>query len=278
VKAPSSYWAATAEAGLERQRLRLLQQRYDELSIRRLRSLGPLAGRFCLEVGAGAGSVAAWLADAVGPAGSVVATDLDPRFLDELAGRPNVEVRRHDILNDQLEEAAFDLVHCRALLCHLADPALALRRMTAALRPGGWLLVEEADFVTLQSADADHWRTPVWNRAVGTMVRLLATTGVFDPHCGRRLPGLLASLPLEDLASEGLVRVHSGGSPPARFLVCSFEAQTKTLEAAGVFEDGDAAAVAEALTDPSFLFADACSFAARGRRSHEASGVSTATE
>src|SRR5262249_61297296 len=105
------------------------------------------AGGRCREGAAGAGSIVDWLCRRVGPAGSVLATDLDPRFL---AGRqqPNLEVRQHNILTDPLPEAEFDLVHARNLLLHLAEPQQALRRMVAALKPGGWLLAEEGDFVT----------------------------------------------------------------------------------------------------------------------------------
>lgn len=264
--APTRYWAATSEPAGERKRLGLLQQRYDELTVRRIGSLGLTAGWSCLEVGAGAGSVAAWLAEAVGPGGSVVATDLDPRFLDGLGARPNVEVRHHDILTDPLEEAAFDLVHCRALLCHLADPAAALQRMTAALRPGGWLLVEDADFVTLRAADPGHPRSAAWDRFAVGVVAHLAGRGSFDPHLGRCLPGLVASLPLAGVAHEGLVRIHRGASPSARFLAASFEAQAESIVSDSFCRREDLAAFTEVLADPSFLFADACSFAAWGRR------------
>ncbi|MCI0548920.1 MAG: class I SAM-dependent methyltransferase, partial [Candidatus Rokubacteria bacterium] len=134
------YIHAGAEFTSELERLRLLEARYDAQTIRRLRALGPLAGAHCLEVAAGAGSVARWLAGEVGAGGWVVATDADPRFLGGLVG-PNLEVRRHDILTDALPEATYDLVHCRALLLHLGAPQRALERMVAALRPGGWLLV-----------------------------------------------------------------------------------------------------------------------------------------
>src|SRR5205823_3987556 len=155
---PTRYWGASQSATSERRRLELLEARYDPLTLRRFDALGASAGGAgvsramdgwsCLEVGAGAGSVARFLAERVGPAGGVVATDLDPRFLGAGDRLPlNVEVRRHDILTDPLEEGAFDLVHCRALLCHLDEPVVALTRMAAALRPGGWLLVEDADYI-----------------------------------------------------------------------------------------------------------------------------------
>ena len=49
--------------------------------------LGP--GWRCLEVGAGSGSVARWLAAKVGPEGSVLATDIDTRWVDT-GGLPQV--------------------------------------------------------------------------------------------------------------------------------------------------------------------------------------------
>src|SRR5207253_1047892 len=98
----------------------------------------------CLEVGAGAGSVARWLAGKVGPSGTVVASDLNPRFLDDVPA--NVEVRQHDVAKDDLEVGAYDLVHSRLLLMHLPEPAGALEKMVRAVKPGGWLVTEEADW------------------------------------------------------------------------------------------------------------------------------------
>ena len=149
------YVHAAAAFDDELGRLRLLERRYDARTFARLSALGPLPGTRCLEVGAGAGSVARWLAAQAGPAGRVVATDDDPRFLLGAAA-DGIEVRRHDILAGPPEPGRYDLVHCRALLCHLHDPPQALRNMAAAVRPGGWLLAEAADYVSLVAADPDH--------------------------------------------------------------------------------------------------------------------------
>lgn len=83
-----------------------------------------------------------WLSERVGQAGHVVAADLDSRFLGDLRA-PNVEVRRCDITQDEFEPASYDLVHSRAVVVHMNDPADVLRRMVAALRPGGWLIAED---------------------------------------------------------------------------------------------------------------------------------------
>ena len=59
--APNGYVHANAAFDDELGRLRLLEARYDSDTFRRLGMFGPLAGARCLEVGAGAGSVARWL-------------------------------------------------------------------------------------------------------------------------------------------------------------------------------------------------------------------------
>lgn len=56
----------------------------DAGTIRRLRSLGVASGWRCLEVGAGGGSIVAYLCREVGPQGSVTAIDIDTRFVDEI--------------------------------------------------------------------------------------------------------------------------------------------------------------------------------------------------
>ena len=76
-----------------------------------------------------------WLSRRVGSSGHVLATDISTSFLDVL-DLPNLEVRRHDIVQDDLPEDAFDLVHARLVLTHLAERDIALRRMVKALKPG----------------------------------------------------------------------------------------------------------------------------------------------
>ena len=68
-------------------------------------------GTRCLDVGAGGGSVAFWLAEQVGPSGVVVATDLETDFLEsEAASHPGLEVLRHDRTAEDLP-TGFDVVH-----------------------------------------------------------------------------------------------------------------------------------------------------------------------
>jgi SAM-dependent methyltransferase len=254
------YVHADTPFDVELHRLRCLETRYDAVTHDRLTKAGPLLGMRCLEVGAGAGSVTRMLSDAVGPTGQVVALDLDPRFLRDL-DLTNVTVRQHDIAADDVESAAYDLVHCRALLLHLPDPVLALRRMISVLRPGGLLLVEDADFSSM-AAMPGHPLSADFDR----LVALWRDTDVpdvwFDPLFGSRVPGLLAELGLVERGDEALRFVRVGGSPEAEVHALGAEVMS-----GGVLSDGtDATALFAAFRDPTFSFVDSLNVGAWGRR------------
>ena len=143
--------------------------------------------------------------DCVGPTGRVVATDIDVSWMP--ADAP-FEVRRHDVAADPPPDGGFDLVHVRLVLTHVPQRAEALRRMASALRPGGWLVVEDFD-VSIQpracpdAATDDEDRA---NRVRAGFVELLVGRGV-DPVLGRTLRKRLVALGLERRARRGLLAV-----------------------------------------------------------------------
>jgi tRNA A58 N-methylase Trm61 len=112
-----------------RERLAFVETRYDPGTIRHLESLHVSEGWHCLEIGGGGGSIAEWLCRRVGSSGHVVATDINIRFLQAL-DLPNLEVRRHNIVDDALEQGAFDLVHTRAVLVLTPRPSMTQRAAT----------------------------------------------------------------------------------------------------------------------------------------------------
>jgi ubiquinone/menaquinone biosynthesis C-methylase UbiE len=63
--------------------LSLLEELFDPVTVRRLERVGVAPGWQALEVGAGRGSIASWLADRVGEEGRVVATDIDTNLLED---------------------------------------------------------------------------------------------------------------------------------------------------------------------------------------------------
>jgi SAM-dependent methyltransferase len=199
----------------ERDRLGALESLFDGASRRLLAALGVGDGWRCLEVGCGAGGLATWLADRVGSAGHVVATDLDTRFA-EAHGRANLDVLTHDIVTDPLEEAAFDLVHARALLEHVPAREDVLKRMVSALRPGGWLLVEDVDFGGPTAAALARYLSPSGATAVIERV-YLAVGAVFaavgaEPSYGNRLPAALTAAGLTNVRAEVHTQVVAGGT------------------------------------------------------------------
>jgi hypothetical protein len=80
----TDYLLDNADPRAER-RFDALAQLFDARTIEYLTALGVTRGWSCWEVGAGGGSIAEWLAGAVAPTGSVVATDLDLRRLSATA-------------------------------------------------------------------------------------------------------------------------------------------------------------------------------------------------
>jgi SAM-dependent methyltransferase len=173
----------------------------DATTFRHLDRLGIAEGWRCWEVGAGATTVPLWLAGRVGPAGYVLATDIDPSFLHGTDNQP-FEVRRHDIVVDPAPAETFDLVHARLLLEHLSDPDVALARMVQRIRPGRWLLIESADprLQPLACPDATGPSEELANRVLQACWTLQAART--DLGYGRTLPRRLRSLGLVDVAAE----------------------------------------------------------------------------
>ena len=156
-------------------------------------------------------------------------------------------------------------MHCRALLFHLADPQRAVRNMTAAVRPGGWLLVEDADYVSLAAADPAHPRAARFNQVVGKLSRFFAASGALDPFLGRRLPSLVAAAGLAEAGCEAIACHRRGGSAEAELLRRSLERMNPMVLSSGVASHEELEAVHAATSDPSFSFLDALSVAAWGR-------------
>jgi len=101
-------------------------------------------GMSVLDVGCGSGAITRGIADAVGPTGSVVGTDINRELLDQALAatreRPNLSFRLADVARIGAQES-FDVVTGSRVLQWLVDPRPALRSMVAALRPGGRLIV-----------------------------------------------------------------------------------------------------------------------------------------
>jgi SAM-dependent methyltransferase len=187
------------EAG---ERFAALAELFDPWTFRHFDDLGLGEGWRCWEVGAGGVSVLRGLAERAGPKGRVLATDIDVSW-SEPAASGTVEVRRHDVISDPPPSETFDLVHARLVLVHLEDRAAALRAMTGALRPGGWLVLEDAD-PALQPLACPDERGPAEELAnrLRTQIRMLLAERGADLAYGRTLPRLLRESDLTEVRAE----------------------------------------------------------------------------
>lgn len=234
------------------ERFASLESSWDPVTIGHLERIGVGEGWTCLEVGGGGGSIGAWLGTRVGPSGQVVVTDINPRWI----GRgltPNVEVVRHDIVVDDLDADCFDLVHARLVLLHLPERDRALEQMVRALKPGGWLLIDDFDCTWLPIIG--DWREPgdeyLFLRAADAFHWLLAEGGVDVAH-GRRFYPWLTSHELSNVHVDGQMQIWPGGSTGARLWQANIEQLRPQILAHGLLTENEIERFERLLDDPGF--------------------------
>ncbi len=175
---------------------------FDPSTFRHLDGLGLAPGWRCWEVGAGGTTVVDHLGGRVGPDGHVLATDINLSWATGAAG-PNVEILEHDVGADPPPRGSFDLVHARLVLVHVPARDAAMANMVAALRPGGVLLVEDADpaLQPLSCLEENGPAEVLANRMRRGFRSLLVDRGV-DLAYGRTLPRRLRAAGLVGVAAE----------------------------------------------------------------------------
>jgi SAM-dependent methyltransferase len=238
----------------EHDRLRALESLFDGYSISCLTALGVADGWQCLEVGCGAGSVARWLAGQVGT-GRVVAVDLDTRFLDG-HGRANLDVRQLDIVSEPLDDGPFDLAHARAVLEHIPERHRALERMISAVRPGGWLMLEDVDFAGPLPATLARYVDPPENAAAFERVyracdAVFAAAGA-DAGFGARLIGELKRAGLENIGGQVHMPLMAGGTD--NWTRGTIEQLRPRLVSTGIATETDVERALALTADPSFHY------------------------
>jgi len=250
----------------EAERLGSLQSLHDASTIRHLGRLGVGEGWHCAELGAGAGSIARWLADTVGATGSVTAIDSDVALLDDLAERPNATVVEGDLMTMAFGTARFDLVHSRSVLMHVEDPDAVVRRVVPALRAGGAVLFEEVDGLPAQRAAAEG-ELP---EPFAAVLLPIAATWTWARGLAVRLESLGLVDVTDDVREDPLV----GASAAAAFWVQTLDTVrplvTDTAHMAslgrGVVDDGAFDDMIALLSDPDFAVPFTARHRVSGRR------------
>lgn len=169
-----------------------------------LERLGIEEGWTCADVGAGGGDVSVALAEVVGRDGRIYAVDIDPRRRDEVArlAAAHSQVLAVTQAGEELTlPEAVDLAFCRFVLLHVADPGRVLRRMAGAVKPGGWVVVQE----------------PVTSAGrIGG--RPLSMEGARHPDVGAVLPALVRDAGLNVVDAWAEAPAGIGAGPVAEYL------------------------------------------------------------
>ena len=224
--------AVTAETEL---RFAGLEVALDPSTIRYLTGIGVTGGWVCWEVGAGGGSIARWLADQVGPTGSVLATDIDPRFIPP-SQLGHLEVVRHDVTADAIPSARYHLIHARLVLSHLPQRRDVLVRLSEALRPGGWLVIEDFCGAFERGSEPADPADARYRKVHRALDEFLARSNDNRSDFAASLPQLLASLGLADVSGEGRMVFGRGGSPAVRVIEAGLRQVGDQMIAAGLVD------------------------------------------
>lgn len=235
----------------EERRLAAIAEVSDGWTQQVLRDVGVTRGWHCLEVGAGSGTVAAWLAEQVvqlgphGP-GSVLATDLDMRLLEQLSV-PGVRVACHDVVRDALPQATFDLVHARFVLEHLPERAAVLDRLVDALAPGGWLVVESLARFPVMAAHDESFRASML-----AVEEVLARTIGTDCAWSRGLPGELLDRGLQDVGAAAYLPMTGLKNASAQCWSLTLEQLAPRILELGLLSQDTLDRTQDLLADPRF--------------------------
>jgi SAM-dependent methyltransferase len=175
-----------------RERLRLVTRVMAPSTTELLDRVGVAHTADCLDVGCGGGDVTLELTRRA-HAGRVVGLDLDEAKLEiargeaRTAGVDNIDYRCQDLRNLD-PEPAYDVVHARFVLSHLADPQATVDGLVRVLRPGGALVVVAIEKAATLCEPPHH----SFERYIELYTLAARARGV-DPDIGPQLPALLAA-------------------------------------------------------------------------------------
>ncbi len=234
----SQYVLGTGARELDR--LRFQQEVWGPVTAAFLDRLGVAPGWRCLDGGCGPGFVTVSLRERVGEGGSLIALDESPLWIDHVRataterGWRNVRALQSRLEDAEIEPASLDLVFLRWVLSFPPDPAAVLRRLAAALRPGGLLAVQDYNHEGISVfPESEGFRA-----VVAATRRLYATRGG-DPWVGARLPRLFREAGLSLESHEPTVLCGGPGSLAFRWADLFFVPHSDTMVDAGVLDPAD---------------------------------------
>ncbi len=228
--------ALFSDGDVEYIRLRSMEAAYDDESIAVFGTIGVSAGWRCLDVGAGAGSVAIAMKER---AGSVWALDINAEHLRKLE---SVEFRvieadltaalaQSDIIPDGL-----DLVHSRLLFGLFRDPVNEILGLCSRLKPGGWIYIEEFDDITFSAASGSRRSIDLHRKVVDAKNAAWARKGL-DSYVGRQVLQWIHFAGIERAEAFGSCKVRLSGTDQIRPWALSLPGMRDALIREGLTSD-----------------------------------------
>ena len=243
----------------EFERLRLLEAWGDPDTHAVMRTVGLRSSWRCLEIGAGAGSVARWLAGQCAD-GSVVAIDTDTRFCGEQV-RSNLQWRTEDVRSVNYPAGSFDLIHSRVTFCHLPEREAMVAIAARWLAPGGWLVI--GDPMCMPAAGSVH--EPI-RRFFGALETGWHAQGSDMTRWAQTIPSQLARVGMRDIGV--LTRANCLGKTGAygRLAFANLAQEGAYLVQRGLLAQPDVDAVIALCRDPGFTDLRSITVYAWGRK------------
>jgi ubiquinone/menaquinone biosynthesis C-methylase UbiE len=180
-------------------------------------------GNRVLEIGCGPQGCLDMLATRVGPSGQVVGVERNEdavalaRTMARTRNLGNVEIIHADARNTGLPKESFDLVTLRLVLVNVPHPEEILREAASLVRPGGWIALHEADYLSFTCEPA----SAAWARFLELFFAYSEKNGI-DPFIGRKTPRLLREISdIQDVKINPLIHVYPPGHE-RRYLAYEF--------------------------------------------------------
>ena len=240
-----------------------LERTFDPLTIAHLARLGIAPGGRCLEIGAGGGSIARWMASQVGPGGRVLAVDLDTRWFQH-DGSPHLDVQQLDVVDDEIPGGPWDLIHERLVLVHIPRRLDVLDRLVAALAPGGWIVIEDFDTGEVRTIDREGPNHEFLSRMLREFNKLLATRGAANSF-GANAVRYLRDRGLVDIEASGHVTIGTGGGDYTQVIAANTRQVRDGFVAQGV-DPADVDRYLQLLDDPDTILGSPVLMTVCGRR------------
>jgi ubiquinone/menaquinone biosynthesis C-methylase UbiE len=185
---------------IERQRLLAQIEGLEPQARWLLDEIGIEPGSRAIDIGCGPLGIVNLLSERVGPGGTVVGLEREPRFAamaeSEIARRnlQNVEIVQADATATGLPKESFDLAHERLVLVNVPEREAFISEMLSLVRPGGVVALEDIDNVSWLCEPAH----PSWDVLYKTFHAAFHAGGG-DGFIGRRLVNYLRAAGLENI-------------------------------------------------------------------------------